>query len=400
MATIADEAQRIQDELRRHRRTLHQYPELDIALPRTTEYVRGELQVLGYSPKECGPSGLVALAGHPGEGPTILLRADMDGLPVTEATDLEFRSTNGNAHACGHDMHTAMLLGAAKLLKAHEGELRGAVKLMFQPGEETAHGAPAMIEAGLLENPKVDAAVMLHVFSGLPLPSGTFIVSGEDFVAAACDTFDIEIKGVGGHGAMPNYAIDPLNIAAHTHLALQEINSREVAAADPFALTVGYMLGGSAYNVIPDSAKLGGSVRTYDPKNRDLAQKRLEEIALGTARTFRGEAKVTYTRGSPAFRNDKELAREFRSCLAGLFGETAVLSELPGVKLMGSEDFAFVSERVGAVMGALAAGEPKDGYIYPQHHPQIRFDEEVLWRGAAAYAAMALDWLRGQERSK
>lgn len=397
MPNIADDARRIQEELRKHRRFLHQTPEIDLALPRTTEYVRKQLEDMGYAPKDCGPSGLVAVAGHPDKGPTILLRADMDGLPVAEATDLEFKSTNGNAHACGHDLHTAMLLGAAKLLKTREAGLVGAVKLMFQPGEETAHGAPAMLEAGVLENPRVDAAMMLHVFSGLPLPSGTFILSQDEYVAAACDFFEIQIQGKGGHGAMPQYAVDPLNIAAHLHLALQEINSREVGVADPLALTIGYIRGGTAYNVLPDSAVMGGSVRTYSPANRDFVQKRLEEMAVGTARTFRGEAKLVYTRGAPAFRNSVELAREVRASLAAIFGAEAVLTELPGLKLMGSEDFAFVSEKVPAIMGALAAGEPKDGYVYPQHHPKIRFDEEVLWRGAAAYAGAALDWLQGKQ---
>jgi amidohydrolase len=397
MPNIADDARRIQEELRKHRRFLHQTPELDLSLPRTSEYVRKQLEDLGYAPKDCGPSGLVAVAGHPEKGATILLRADMDGLPVAEATDLEFKSTNGNAHACGHDLHTAMLLGAAKLLKEREAGLMGAVKLMFQPGEETAHGAPAMLEAGVLENPRVDAAMMLHVFSGLPLPSGTFVLSQDEYVAAACDFFEIQIQGKGGHGAMPQYAVDPLNIAAHLHLALQEINSREVGVADPLALTIGYIRGGTAYNVLPDSAVMGGSVRTYAPANRDFVQKRLEEMAVGTARTFRGEAELVYTRGSPAFHNNVELAREVRASLAAIFGTEAVLTELPGMKLMGSEDFAFVSEKVPAIMGALAAGEPKDGYAYPQHHPKIRFDEEVLWRGAAAYAGAALDWLQGKQ---
>jgi amidohydrolase len=397
MPNIADDALRIQEELRTHRRFLHRTPEIDLALPRTAEYVRKQLEDMGYAPKECGPSGLVAVAGHPEKGPTILLRADMDGLPVAEATDLEFKATNGNAHACGHDLHTAMLLGAAQLLKEREAGLLGAVKLMFQPGEETAHGAPAMLEAGILENPRVDAAMMLHVFSGLPLTSGTFILSQDEYVAASCDFFEIQIQGKGGHGAMPQYAVDPLNIAAHLHLALQEINSREVGAADPLALTIGYIRGGSAYNVLPDSAVMGGSVRAYAPANRDFVQKRLEEMAVGTARTFRGEAELVYTRGSPAFRSSVGLAREVRASLAAIFGQGAVLTELPGMKLMGSEDFAFVAEKVPAVMGALAAGEPKDGYVYPQHHPKIRFDEDVLWRGAAAYAGAALDWLQGKQ---
>jgi hippurate hydrolase len=360
----------------------------------TSEYVRRQLETLGYSPQSCGESGIVATAGKRGTGKVILLRADMDALPVAEETDLPFRSLNGRAHACGHDLHTAMLLGAAQLLKMHEDELGGIVKLMFQPGEETAHGAPAMIEAGVLENPHVDAAMMIHVFSGIPIKAGTFILPDSEWVAAACDTFDIEIQGKGGHGAMPSFAIDPLNIAVHTHLALQTINSREISAGDPMALTIGYIRGGSAPNVIPDKANLGGSVRTFAPKTRDFVQHRLEDIATGQAHCLRGEARVSYRRGAPAFHNDLGLARDLRAAMTGMFGPASVLDELAGGPLMGSEDFAFVSEKTPSVMVALAAGEPKDGYVYGQHHPKIRFDESVLPLGAACYAGCAISWLR------
>jgi amidohydrolase len=393
MQTFAAEALSLQEELLKHRRFIHEHAELDMELPVTSTYVRRELEALGYSPEDCGPSGIVATVGRPG-GKVILLRADMDALPVGEESDLAFRSVTGRAHACGHDLHTAMLLGAARLLKQREAELGGMVKLMFQPGEETAHGAPAMIKAGLLEKPKVDAAFMIHVFSGIPIKQGTFIVSKDEFIAAACDTFDIEIQGKGGHGAMPSYAIDPLNIAAHTHLALQTINSREVGAGDPVALTLGYIHGGSAPNVIPDKVNMGGSVRTFDPRTRDLIQKRLEEIAQGQARSLRGDAKVDYRRGAPAFRSSVALSQELRTSLAGIFGEGSVIAEVPGPKMMGSEDFAYISENVPSAMVALAAGEPKEGYIYPQHHPKIRFDENVLHRGAACYAGCAVEWLK------
>jgi hippurate hydrolase len=396
MQDIVDEARQLQAELQKHRRYLHANAEIDMTLPITSEYVKRQLKALGYSPQACGPSGIVATAGHAGKGKTILLRADMDALPIKEDTDLEFRSVNGYAHACGHDMHAAMLLGAAKLLKTHENELEGAVKLMFQPGEETAHGAPAMIKAGVLENPHVDAAMMIHVFSGIPIEVGTFILSKDEYIAAACDTFDIEIQGKGGHGAIPSMATDPLNIAAHTHLALQTINSREIMATDPMALTIGYIRGGSAANVIPDTADMGGSVRTFNPKTRDFVQKRLEEIATGQALALRGQAKVAYHRGSPAFANNKTLSQSLRTSMYAMFGERTVMDEMIGGRMMGSEDFAFVSEKVPSVMIGLAAGEPKNGYLYYQHHPKIRFDEDVLYKGTACYAGCALSWLRAQ----
>lgn len=395
MKTIVAEARQLQEELLRHRRFIHENAEVDMTLPVTSEYVKQQLEAMGYAPQSCGPSGIVATVGRPGKGRVILLRADMDALPFKEDTDLPFRSVNGYAHACGHDLHTAMLLGAAKLLKSHEGELEGVVKLMFQPGEETAHGAQAMLEAGVLENPHVDAAMMIHVFSGIPIKSGTFIVSKEESVTAACDTFDIEIQGKGGHGAMPCFAVDPINIAVHTHLALQTINSREVAATDPVALTIGYIHGGSsAPNVIPDTASLGGSVRTFTPSTRDFIQKRLVEIATDQAHSLRGVSTVNYRRGSPAFAHSKELAQDVRDSMTEMFGADYVMDEMAGGRLMGSEDFAYVSERVPSIMAGLAAGEPKDGYVFPQHHPKIRFDEGVLCLGAACYAGSAMGWLK------
>jgi amidohydrolase len=394
MKSIVAEARQLQEELLKHRRYIHEHAEVDMTLPITSAYVKRELEAMGYSPQYCGASGIVATVGRLGRGKAILLRADMDALPVTEDTDLTFRSVNGRAHACGHDLHTAMLLGAAKLLKNHESELEGVVKLMFQPGEETAHGALAMIEAGVLENPHVDAAMMIHVFSGIPIKACTFVVPQEEYIAAACDTFDIEIQGKGGHGAMPSFAIDPLNIAVHTHLALQTINSREISADDPMALTIGYIHGGSAPNVIPDKTNLGGSVRTFNPATRDFIQKRLEEIATNQARSLRGEAKISYRRGAPAFVNNKELSQDLRGSMTEMFGAESVMGEILGGRLMGSEDFAFISEKVPSVLVGLTAGEPKDGYIFPQHHPKIRFDENVLFPGAAGFAGCAISWLR------
>ena len=402
MSLILEEARQLQEEIRRHRRFLHAHAEIDLDLPETSAYVRGQLEAMGCEPTSCGRSGLVATIGGGGKGgdgdgdvgKVILLRADMDALPVVEESGLEFRSENGRAHACGHDLHTAMLLGAARLLKRHESELGGTVKLMFQPGEETAHGAESMIEAGVLENPRVDAAIMLHVFSGIPLATGTFIVPQDRYIAPACDTFEIVIQGKGGHGAMPSLSVDPLNIAAHTHIALQAINSREVGASEPVVLTVGYMRGGAAHNVIPDTAVLGGSVRTFGPGDRDFVQKRLEEIATAQARCFRGEATIAYRRGSPAFASDQALSKEVHGSLAKILGGRSVLTGIPGPRMMGSEDFAFIAEKVPSTMMALAAGDARAGYTFPQHHPKIRFDEEALHIGAAAYAGAAMEWLK------
>lgn len=396
MKGIVVEAEKLQDEIVEYRRHLHRTPETDMSLPETVAYVRSRLESFGYTTATiCGESGIVATVGGTRGGKTVLLRADMDALPVAEEADVPFKSTNGAMHACGHDMHTAMLLGAAKILKGVESELAGTVKLMFQPGEETLHGAKAMIEAGVLESPKVDVAMMMHVFSGFPIPSGMFGVSNPGPSSAASDWFDIEIQGKGGHGAMPNFGVDPLNVAAHLHIALQTIISREIPAVDSAVVTIGYLQGGATANVIPDTARMGGTVRTFSEENRNFIEKRINEISAGVAATFRAQVKVTYVRGCPAVVNDKAACESLRASIAEAFGNGAILKALPfGGKMMGSEDFSFVSQAVPSVMTMLTAGDATQGYVNSMHHPKVRFDESVLYKGAAAYANFAIEWLK------
>ncbi|MDD6043318.1 MAG: M20 family metallopeptidase, partial [Eubacteriaceae bacterium] len=356
------------------------------------------------SPQECGQCGLVALAGGKKEGKVFLLRADMDGLPVKEEADVDYASTNGNMHACGHDMHTAMLLGAARILKEMEDSIRGTVKLMFQPAEEVFRGAHDMIESGLLENPHVDSGLMIHVMAGMPFDAGTAVVSAPGVSAPAADLFKIRVQGKGCHGSMPNTGIDPLNAAAHILIALQEIQTRELPMGEKAVLTFGTMNAGKAPNVIPDTVTMGGSLRTFDGETRQFIKTRMEEIAKGTAKLFRAEAEITYTSGCPALINDKELSQCVSGYVKELLGPEKAFSveELNAMsggagsgasKSSGSEDFAYVSQEIPAVMIALAAGQPEKGYEYPQHHPMVKFDEEALAYGSAVYAYTAMRWL-------
>jgi len=395
MDEIVEMAKNLQEELRAHRRTIHGYAEVDMDLPKTSAYVKARLTEMGLEPYDVGPCGVAVLIGGKKPGKVVLLRADMDALLGQELSGLEFQATNGHMHACGHDLHTAMLLGAAKVLKSMEDRIQGTIKLMFQPGEETLNGAKAMVEAGILDNPKVDAAMMLHVFSGLPFDSGCFMIPEAGPVSASSDKFDIVIQGKGGHGAMPNFGVDPLNVACHTHLALQEIIAREVAATDPAVVTVGYLQGGQANNVIPDSAKLGGTVRTFSVANRDFIEKRLPEIVQNVATTFRASASVSYVWGCPSVVMDKALRNDFVEIINRRFGPDAFVKGAPFDKMMGSEDFSFVTEKVPSIMVALTAGDARKGMTFAQHHPKVLFDEEVLYRGTAAYAAFAFDWLAG-----
>lgn len=403
---ILQEAKELEEILVRNRRFLHTHAETGFDLRDTKEYVKQELIRLGYEPKDCGRAGLVATIGGKQPGKVFLLRADMDALPIKEEAEVDFSSETENMHACGHDMHTAMLLGAAAILKKHEEEMKGTVKLMFQPAEEIFEGSKDMLKNGLLENPKVDAAMMIHVMAGMPFPAGTVIVSNPGVSAPAADYFEIKVQGKGCHGSMPNTGVDPLNAAAHILLAIQEIQTRELAISESAVVTIGTMHGGVAANVIPDTVTMGGSIRTYDEETRSFLKKRLTEVAGGTAQVFRAKAEVSFGNGCPTLVNDKELAEAGLKYAKELLGEqkafsaaqlSAMDSSGKASKSGGSEDFAYVSQEVPSIMFALAAGQPEKGYPYPQHHPKVKFDEEALVYGAALHANMALRWLAEQE---
>ena len=395
---ILQEASALQDEIRSHRLWLHTHAETGFDLTETKPYVKSTLTEMGYTVQECGKAGLVTTVGKPG-GKVLLLRADMDALPIAEEADVDFACKNGRMHACGHDMHTAMLLGAAKILKAHESELDGMVKLMFQPAEEIFEGSKDMIASGVLENPRPDAALMIHVAAGMPLPAGTVVVSAPGVSAPAADYFTIRVHGKGCHGSAPQNGIDPLTAAAHILIALQEIHARELSASDEAVLTIGTFHAGEAGNVIPDTATMGGTIRTYDEKTRAYLKERMTAIAQSIAEAFRASAEVSFGSGCPTLVNDKDLSEKVTGYLKGLLGANRAFTtaELNGGKPArggGSEDFAYVSHEVPSLMLALAAGEPSKGYPYPQHHPKVKFDESVLSTGAAVFVDCALQYLR------
>ena len=399
---LLQEAEALRTQILAERRWLHENAETGFDLNKTHAFVKQELADMGYQPVDCGRAGIVALAGGKKPGKVFLLRADMDALPIQEESGVEFACKSGNMHACGHDLHTAMLLGAARLLKAHEAEIPGTVKLMFQPAEEIFEGSHDMIEAGLLENPKVDAALMIHVMAGMPFPAGTVIVSAPGVSAPAADYFEIKVRGKGCHGSMPNTGIDPITAAAHILIGLQELQARELAMDDRAVLTIGTMNAGTAANVIPDSVTMGGSIRTFDEETRAMLKKRMAEIAGGIAQAFRAEADVAFGSGCPTLVNDRDLSACCETYVKELLGKgkafsVAELNAMSGggssSKSAGSEDFAYVSQEVPSIMLALASGQPEKGYGYPQHHPMVKFDESVLAGGSAVYAYTALRWL-------
>ncbi|MBQ8182674.1 MAG: amidohydrolase [Clostridia bacterium] len=390
-------AESVENEIVENRRWLHAHAETEFNLCETVSFVKEKLQEMGYEYHDCGKCGVTATVGNGASGKTFLLRADMDALPVKEETKLPFSCEKGNMHACGHDMHTAMLLGAAKILKKFENEINGTIKLMFQPAEETLSGAKNMIDNGVLKNPDVSAAMMLHVMAGFPLKSGTVIVPVSGVGAPAADYFTINVQGKGCHGSTPQLGIDPVTAAAHILLGLQEISAREMGVTDEALVTVGSFHGGTAGNVIADSAVLQGTLRAFDDVIRDKIKKRISEIAEGIGCALRTKVTITFGSGCPTLTNDKELVSFTEKALVELLGEDGVINAsafgAENTHKGGSEDFAYISKEIPSVMLALAAGEPEKGFQYHQHHPKVVFDESVLKIGSAVLAFNAFKWL-------
>ncbi|MBQ9713714.1 MAG: amidohydrolase [Clostridia bacterium] len=399
MKTLLKDAEKLQTELVKHRRYLHQHAEVGFDLPQTCAYVEKILQGLGYAPERCGKAGLVATVGDPKNKPVILLRADMDGLPLQEESKEEFMCTAGHMHACGHDLHTAMLLGASALLKKREDALNGCVKLFFQSAEEILEGAKEGLKNGILEAPAPDCAVMVHVTADSPFATGTAIVASAGMSAPAADFFQITIQGKGCHGSAPWNGVDALSVGAYITLALQTLSAREISVSAPAVLTVGSMQAGNAGNVIADSAILKGTLRAFDEETRTALKARIKEIAQAQATAFRATVKTEFLGGCPTLVNDEEISLFAYEMLCGAFGKERVYTsaELQGGNVAkqngGSEDFAYISHEVPSVMVALAAGERAKGYSFPLHHPKVRFDEEALYVGAAIYAGLAWSWL-------
>ena len=394
---ILTEATALAEQLRTDRRWLHSHPETGFALTQTKEYVKKRLTEIGLEPSECGKCGLIVTICGSRPGKTFLLRADMDALPIHEEADVPFASTNGNMHACGHDMHTAMLLGAATLLSKHRHQLQSNVKLMFQSAEEIFEGAEDMIENGALNG--VDAAMMIHVTAGMPMEVGTVIVSAPGVSAPAADYFTIRVQGKGCHGSAPQNGVDALTAASHILIALQELHARELSSSDEAVLTIGTMQGGSAANAIADSAQLSGTIRTYDELTRAFLKKRLPEISRGIAVAFRAEANVEFGSDCPTLTNNKELSGLVYGYVSELLGKDRAISAAAmavggqPARGGGSEDFAYVSHKVPSLMLALAAGRPENGYRFPQHHPKVKFDESVLPIGTAVFTQCAIEYL-------
>jgi IAA-amino acid hydrolase len=389
---LLQRAQVIHDSIRTWRRTIHRYPELSFTEQRTAALVNSVLIDLGLPTEtEVAKTGVVAhIRG--GDGPTVALRADMDALPIQEINGSEFDSTRpGIMHACGHDAHTAMLLGAATLLKqlADEGKLPGVVRLLFQPSEEAQDeegksGGMRMVEEGALQG--VDAVFGLHVD---PFHDVGYVATRPGPMMAAADMFEIVVIGSGGHAARPQNTIDPIALSAHVINAVHQIVSRRLDPTQPGVITIGTIQGGTANNVIPDRVTMTGTIRSFTPEVRTLLQDELMRAA-GVVESLGGRAEVTIFPGYPPTVNDPAATAHMMDAMRELLGEDRVAeSEL----IMGAEDFSYMAQAAPGCFLRLGVHNPSWREYYPVHRADFRLDEDALPIGAAALALTALRWM-------
>ena len=406
MNEILKKAKEIHGQIVEDRRALHQIPELGMYLPETAAYIKDRLDEMEIQWKTIGgqlpekmtrdfmeagfpkmekAEGIVAQIGS--GSPCILLRADMDALPIKEKNNLKFCSGSEWGHMCGHDSHAAMLLGAARILKDMEGELKGTVKLLFQPGEETGAGARLMVENGLLKEKKPDAAFAMHV---QPIENSGDAGYVMGVCSASLDTFILKITGKGGHSSQPLLCVDPLMIMNQVYQAVNLLLTRETDPAAMATLTCGVAQGGTAVNIIPDTAELHIGIRTLDVEASEHLRKRVPEIIDFYVKAWRGDYELT-TFHTPCTYTDEKLCRELVPYIQEIAG-TDKLKQIP--PMTGTEDFGYITQEVPGMFLFLGAGKPGNA---PLHNAHMVLDEEVFSEGAAIYANVAVSWLRGNK---
>ena len=384
------EAKRIEPEIIRTRREIHRQPELAYHENRTAKLVTEKLRSLRLDVRtRIGGTGVLGILEGRGNGPVVALRADMDALPVDELADIEFRSSvKGVMHACGHDTHVAMLLGAAHLLARHRKELDGIVKFLFQPAEEHGGigGAKPMIEAGVMNNPKVDYVFGLHIDSDLGSRELGFRGGA---IMAAPDTFRVRVMGKGGHGSQPHQTIDPVYIAAQLIIALQGVSARMIDPVEPFVITVGSVHSGTKENIITDQAMLQGTILTLDEATRKRAKTKVAEVANGVCNAFGARAEVDFEADAyPVTVNDDKVTERARKIVSSI-KEARVKTRR---QLLGGEDFSRFLQKAPGTFYFLGTRNSAKGCVYPNHSSRFKVDEDVLKLGTASLALLAFEF--------
>lgn len=391
---MVNECRNYQDKLVKMRRDLHRIPELGTDLPKTQKYVTDRLDEFGIEyTRNDGDSGVIAYINKGKPGKTVALRADMDALPITEETGVEYASEHeGKMHACGHDNHVAMLIGAGKILNDHRDELNGEVRLLFQTAEETCKGSEIMIRNHAIDG--VDAIFGTHIGTLLDkdIPCGKFIVTPGPAMASY-DRFVIKVKGKGCHGSTPEKGIDPVNIAAHIVLGLEAVIAREFSAHIPAVISVGRISGGSLYNIIPEAVELEGTTRAFDENVRKKMASRIEEISVSTAKAFGGDVEFEMDWGAAPVVNDAEMAAFAAECAKAVLGEEDVITHRDYPNMAG-EDFSNYLMKVPGAFMFLSSSNPEKGTDYAHHNPHFNVDEDVLWEGTAVFVKIAQEMLR------
>lgn len=382
------DARALRDELIARRRDFHQHPELAFEEHRTAGIVADELNGLGLEVQTgVGRTGVIGILEGADEGPTVLYRADMDALPIVEENETEYVSkTAGVMHACGHDGHTAIALGIAKLLSNHRGELKGRVKFVFQPAEEQGRGAEYMIADGALEAPAPDYCLGIHLWNDLEV-GDVSVVSGPTMSGAG--VFEITITGVGGHGAMPHQTADPIVCSAQVIVALQSIVSRNVDPLDLVVITIGTLQGGSARNIIPQTVTFSGSFRLFREENREFIKRRMREVVEGVASAMGCRAEVDFGLGIGPVVNDAAVARRAKDVFSAFGGAVNVVEQ----PWMASEDVGLFMGRNPSAFLLVGSANHQRKLDYPHHHPRFDIDEDVLPLGVGMMSAVIADYL-------
>jgi len=384
---ISPDVKKMEKKIIEHRRQVHMYPELGFKEFKTQKYILDNLKRIGLKGKKVAGTGVVALLKGRKPGKTILLRSDMDALPMQEDTGLPFASKHkGVGHCCGHDSHVGILLGVAEIL-TKRGIEKGNVKFCWQPAEEGDGGAVVMIKEGVLTDPKVDAAFAVHSWS--PMEFGNVGVADGPAMAAV-DVFDLTVTGVGGHAAYPHTSIDPILVGSHVVTALHTIVSRRINPFHNAVMTITAVNGGSAYNIIPPEVKYKGTVRTFLEEDRKLIPKAMKEIVEGVAKGMGGKAKLDYSRLIPATINDLKMAAFARELAAGIVGKKHASAPEPS---MGGEDFSYFLRKVPGAFIYIGAGNEAKGAVWPHHHPKFRIDEDAFVIGAELMVRIAEKYL-------